>query len=83
VPPSPDRPAPKELAPARVNAKALVLIGIGLWLAALVVLGVLHLTGSVIDGRWPLICVAGLILGWVGFWLMHRIHLINDEGISE
>ncbi|UFU07284.1 DUF2530 domain-containing protein [Ruania halotolerans] len=73
----------RELRPARVNAKALFAVGNCAWLLGLVILGVLHLREHSPDGRYALVCLAGIVLGAVGYWWAHKVHLIDDEGMSE
>lgn len=86
----PDLPAPQEpdaaepaLRPAVINAKAVFRIGTLLWAVALIVLGVLHFTGTPIPGHYPLIAAAGIVLGGLGYWWAHHNHLISDAGLSE
>ena len=64
---------PQELHPARVNTKKLFFTGAACWLVALAVVGVLHLSGRSLDGRLPLMCVTGLVLGVVGYVWAHAI----------
>ncbi|SEE93771.1 DUF2530 domain-containing protein [Ruania alba] len=73
----------QELRPAKVNAKALFVIGTSAWLLGLLTLGVMHLAERTPDGRYAWVCVAGIVLGAVGYWWAHKVHLINDEGMSE
>ncbi|QOR71510.1 hypothetical protein IM660_04255 [Ruania alkalisoli] len=75
--------APKELVPAKVNAKALFLVGTTAWLIALLTLGVMHLAERSPDGRYAWVAVAGIALGAAGYWWAHRVHLIDDQGMSE
>lgn len=72
-----------ELLPAVINAKVVFRIGIILWLAALLVLGVLHLSGVSIPGRYPIVAIAGLLLGMVGYWWAHHNHMIDASGHSQ
>ncbi len=58
-------------------------IGLILWILALIVLGVLHLTGTSVPGRYALISVAGIILGAFGYWWAHHNHMISDDGLSR
>lgn len=71
------------LRPAVINAKMVFQIGTTLWTGALVVLGVLHFTGTAIPGRYPLIAAVGIVLGALGYWWAHRNHLIDDDGVSR
>lgn len=72
-----------QLRPAVINAKMVFRIGIVLWALALVVLGVLHYTGTSVPSRYPLVALAGIVLGFVGYWWAHRNHLISDDGLAE
>ncbi|UFU03614.1 hypothetical protein LQF12_03110 [Ruania suaedae] len=77
-------PSPsKQLAPAKVNAKVLFVVGSLAWAVMLATLGVLHLAGASPDGRLAWVAVAGLALGTCGYGWAHRIHLIDDEGMAE
>ena len=58
------KPAPP---PLRVDTARVVLIGIGLWAVALVVLLVL---GDRVDRMWTWTCVAAIVLGTLGLWVM-------------
>ncbi len=71
------------LTPAVINAKMVFRIGTILWAIALIVLGILHLSGISVPGRYPLISAAGIVLGALGYWWAHRNHLINDDGLSQ
>jgi len=64
---------PQELRPARVNTKRLFFTGVACWLVALVAVGVLHLAGRPLDGRLALMCVAGLVLGILGYVWAHAV----------
>lgn len=79
--PHPDSPPP--LRPAKVNAKALFLVGTIAWLTGLAGIGVAFLAGRSPDGRLGWVCVAGIVLGAAGYWWAHKVHLIDDEGMSE
>jgi hypothetical protein len=61
----------QELQPARVNAKKLFFTGSACWLAALTVVGALHLLGRPLDGRLALMCLTGLLLGALGYVWAH------------
>ena len=58
------KPAPP---PLHVDTARVVLIGIGLWAVALVVLLVL---GDRVDRMWTWTCVAAIALGTLGLWIM-------------
>lgn len=73
----------QELRPARVNAKALFTLGTIAWLVGLAALGVAHVAGANVPGGYALICIAGIVLGFAGFWWAHKMHLIDDSGMSE
>lgn len=74
---------PTELSPAKVNAKAIFLAGIIGWTLGMLVLGAMHLAGANPPGRYFTICVAGIVLGSVGYAWAHRMHLIDDAGMAE
>ena len=76
-------PTPPELKPARVNVKALFLAGTIAWVLGLLGVGVASLAGRSPDGRLALVCVAGIVLGAIGYWWVHVVHLVNREGMSE
>lgn len=76
-------PTKTQLRPAVINAKMVFRIGIILWALALVILGVLHYTGTSIPSAYPLVSITGIALGFVGYWWAHRNHLISDDGLSE
>ncbi|WP_169579592.1 DUF2530 domain-containing protein [Ruania albidiflava] len=75
-------PSPPELKPARVNVKALFLAGTIAWLLGLLGVGVAFLAGRSPDPRLALVCVAGIVLGMIGYWWVHVVHLVDDEGMS-
>jgi hypothetical protein len=50
-----------------VDTARVVLVGIGLWAVALVVLLVL---GDRVDRMWTWTCVAAIALGTLGLWIM-------------
>lgn len=60
------RPAPP---PLQVDTARVVLVGLGLWTVALVVLLVL---GDRVDRMWTWTCVAAIALGALGLWIMKR-----------
>jgi len=62
--PAPTKPAPP---PLQVDTARVVLIGIGLWTVALVVL---LLLGDRIDRLWTWTCVAAIGLGLLGLGVM-------------
>ena len=62
--PAPTKPAPP---PLQVDTARVVLIGIGLWVVALVVLLVL---GDRVDRVWTWTCVAAIGLGFLGLGVM-------------
>jgi hypothetical protein len=62
--PAPTKPAPP---PLQVDTARVVLIGIGLWVVALVVLLVL---GDRVDRLWTWTCVAAIGLGLLGLGVM-------------
>lgn len=74
---------PPVLTAAAINAKVVFRVGVLLWTGALVVLAVLHFTGTSIPGRYPIICATGIALGTLGYWWAHRVHLIDDDGIAD
>lgn len=71
------------LTPAVINAKMVFRIGTVLWGLGLLVLGVLHLCGISVPGRYPIISISGITFGALGYWWAHRNHLIGDDGFSE
>jgi hypothetical protein len=62
--PGPTKQAPP---PLRVDTARVVVVGIGLWAVALVVLLVL---GDRVDRMWTWTCVAAIGLGTLGLWVM-------------
>lgn len=58
------KPAPP---PLRVDTARVVLVGIGIWAVALVVL---LLLGDRVDRMWTWTCVAAIGLGLLGLWIM-------------
>jgi len=62
--PAPTKPAPP---PLQVGTARVVLVGIGLWAVALVVLLVL---GDRVDRLWTWTCVAAIGLGFLGLGVM-------------
>ncbi len=76
-----ERP-PTELSPAKVNAKAIFLAGIIGWVVGILVLAGLHLAGLHPPGRYTAICVAGIVLGSIGYAWAYRLHLIDDGGLA-
>ena len=62
--PGPTKQAPP---PLRVDTARVVLVGIGLWAVALVVLLVL---GDRVDRMWTWTCVAAIGLALLGLWIM-------------
>lgn len=79
--PEPDRAPP--LRPAKVNAKALFGVGTIAWMAALLGIGVAFLAGRAPDSRLAWVCLAGILLGAIGYLWAHKVHLIDDKGMSE
>ncbi|SFE14589.1 DUF2530 domain-containing protein [Blastococcus tunisiensis] len=61
------RPTKQSPPPLRVDTARVVLVGIGLWAVALVVLLVL---GDRVDRMWTWTCVAAIALGSLGLWIM-------------
>ncbi len=61
------RPTKQAPPPLRVDTARVVLVGIGLWAVALVVLLVL---GDRVDRMWTWTCVAAIALGTLGLWIM-------------
>ena len=61
------RPAKQAPPPLRVDTARVVLIGAGLWVAALVVL---LLLGDRVDRVWTWTCLAGIALAGVGLGVM-------------
>jgi multidrug transporter EmrE-like cation transporter len=53
--------------PLRVDTARVVLVGIGVWAVALVVLIVL---GDRVDRLWTWTCLAAIGLGLLGLWIM-------------
>ncbi|MPV48570.1 MULTISPECIES: DUF2530 domain-containing protein [unclassified Pseudactinotalea] len=74
---------PSELSPARVNAKAIFLAGIVGWILTIAALAIMRLAGAAPSNRYFLICIAGIVLGSIGYAWAHRMHLIDDAGMSE
>ncbi len=66
-----------------MNVKALFLAGMIAWLVALLGVGVAFLAGRSPDARLALVCVAGIVLGAIGYWWVHVVHLVGDDGMSE
>jgi multidrug transporter EmrE-like cation transporter len=62
--PGPTKQAPP---PLQVDTARVVLVGIGLWSVALVVL---LLLGDRVDRMWTWTCVAAIGLGLLGLWIM-------------
>ena len=60
-------PPPYELDDVRVVA-----VGTALWVLVLVVLLVADLAGARVPGWWPLMCVAGIVLGLLGLRVTRR-----------
>lgn len=81
--PDPHPTPPPDLRPARVNVKALFLAGTIAWLIGLLGVGVAFLAGRSPDSRLAWVCVAGIVLGSIGYWWVHVVHLVDDEGMSE
>lgn len=67
----------------QVNAKAIFVAGVVSWLAGLAVLGVLYLVDLAPPSRYISVCIAGVVLGSIGYAWAHRKHLIDDAGMSE
>lgn len=64
---------PQELEPARVNAKAIFVVGTVGWLAALAAVAVLHVLGTHPDGRVAVMAATGLVLGGLGYGWAHAL----------
>jgi multidrug transporter EmrE-like cation transporter len=62
--PGPTKQAPP---PLQVDTARVVLVGIGLWSVALVVL---LLLGDRVDRMWTWTCLAAIGLGLLGLWIM-------------
>lgn len=62
--PGPTKQAPP---PLRVDTTRVVLVGLGLWAVAFVVLLVL---GDRVDRMWTWTCLAAIALGTLGLWIM-------------
>jgi len=62
--PGPTKQAPP---PLQVNTAGVVLVGIGGWAVALVVL---LLLGDRVDRMWTWTCLAAIALGVLGLWIM-------------
>ena len=62
--PGPTKQAPP---PLQVDTARVVMAGIALWAVALVVLLVL---GDRVDRMWTWTCVAAIVLGTLGLWIM-------------
>ena len=62
--PGPTKQAPP---PLRVDTARVVVVGIGLWAVALVVL---LLLGDRVDRMWTWTCVAAIALAALGLWVM-------------
>ncbi|MBO3096352.1 DUF2530 domain-containing protein [Cellulomonas dongxiuzhuiae] len=64
--------------PIDVDLARVMGVGTAVWTAALLVTGVLWLTGA-IPGRWPCMCAAGAVLGLIGvLWARRNGHLSAD-----
>lgn len=74
---------PQELAPARVNGKAIFTLGTLAWIAALATLGVVHLTGNDVAGRYAAICVVGIGFGVIGFFWADRVRRHENEELPR
>ncbi len=61
------RPTKQAPPPLQVDSARVVLVGIGLWALALVVL---LLLGDRVDRMWTWTCVAAIVLGTLGLWIM-------------
>jgi multidrug transporter EmrE-like cation transporter len=62
--PGPVKQAPP---PLQVDTARVVLVGIGVWAVALVVLLIL---GDRVDRMWTWTCVAAIVLALLGLWVM-------------
>ena len=61
-------PGPKKAPPPlQVDTARVVLVGIGLWSVALVVL---LLLGDRVDRMWTWTCLAAIVLALLGLWIM-------------
>jgi hypothetical protein len=63
---------PREPSPVSVNTARLVEFGIGLWLVALVVTLLVPALHSGPRHWWPWTCVAGILLGLIGWSYVRR-----------
>lgn len=64
---------PQRLEPAKVPTALVFALGTAFWLALLILQGARHVSGHDVDGRFALICVAGIALGLIGIgWA--RVH---------
>ncbi|MBD7917221.1 DUF2530 domain-containing protein [Cellulomonas sp. Sa3CUA2] len=64
--------------PIDVDLARVMGVGTAVWTVALLVTGVLWLTG-VVPGRWPSMCAAGAVLGLIGvLWARRNGHLSAD-----
>ncbi len=61
------RPTKQAPPPLQVDSARVVLVGIGLWALALVVLLFL---GDRVDRMWTWTCLAAIVLGLLGLWIM-------------
>ncbi len=69
MPPRPRYPDPE---PLEHDDVTVVMAGTGLWVAALVVLGIARLTGADVRDWWLAMCACGIVLGLVGLRYTQR-----------
>ena len=78
--PPPRRPDPE---PLELHDRLVVAVGTGLWLAALVLLGVADLGGSPVAGWWLQMCAAGAVLGLVGLRVLSRREIRREARLER
>ncbi len=71
------RPTKQAPPPLQVDSARVVLVGIGLWALALVVLLFL---GDRVDRMWTWTCLAAIVLGLLGLWIMKLQGQLSRRG---
>ncbi len=74
------RPTKQAPPPLQVDSARVVLVGIGLWALALVVL---LLLGERVDRMWTWTCLAAVGLGILGLWIMKLQGQLRGRGRSD